>query len=174
MSTTCPRAFTLIEILCVVVILGMVSAIIIPQLGSRGDLKSAAAARIVMADLMYAQNRAITKQSVVYVMFDRSAKRYRVQEGTGRLTIRHPVSQHMFSVAWGDHADSGFEDVSIDLADFDGTEYIAFDDTGAPYSFDSSTGLSPLVSGQIRLVSLGNSVTLNIEPYTGTITTTIP
>ena len=53
------RGFTLVEILCVVVILGIASAIIIPQLGTHDDMKVAAAARTVMADLIYAQNTAI-------------------------------------------------------------------------------------------------------------------
>src|SRR5215475_9916349 len=54
------RGFTLVEILAVVVILGIASAIIIPQIGSRDDMKAAAAARVLIADLIYAQNLAIS------------------------------------------------------------------------------------------------------------------
>ena len=39
------RGFTLAEILVVVVILGLVSAVVVPQIGSRSDLRCAAGAR---------------------------------------------------------------------------------------------------------------------------------
>ena len=45
------RGFTLVEILTVVLILGIASAIIAPQIGSRGDLKVRAAARVLVSDL---------------------------------------------------------------------------------------------------------------------------
>src|SRR3954454_21595277 len=49
-------AFTLVEILAVVVILGIASAVIIPQISNRDDLKAAAGTRLVTADLIFAQN----------------------------------------------------------------------------------------------------------------------
>src|SRR5256885_4391767 len=69
-------AFTLVEILVVVIILGIASAVIVPNLGTRYDLNVAAAARVVMADLMYAQNRAIVTQSMQYVPFDTAGQKY--------------------------------------------------------------------------------------------------
>lgn len=169
-----PRGFTLVEILCVVVILGIASAVIIPQLGTRGDLKAASAARVVMADLMYAQNRAIAKQSTVYVMFDLSAKCIRVQEGSTPTTITHPVTQKTYVTTFGSNGDTGLTDVEIDSASFDGSEYIAFDELGAPYSYVSSTGLTALTTGQIKISSDGYVLTLNIEPYTGEISVVEP
>src|SRR5947207_2842939 len=50
------RAFTLVEILAVVVIIGIASAIIIPQIGTRDDMRNTAAVRIIVADLIYAAN----------------------------------------------------------------------------------------------------------------------
>src|SRR5437868_2198668 len=63
------RAFTLVEILMVVLILAIASAVIVPQIGSRSDLKVAAGARLVMSDLIWAQNRAITTQQQQFVVF---------------------------------------------------------------------------------------------------------
>lgn len=48
------RAFTLIEILVVVVIIGIGAAVIVPNLGTRNDLMAQAATRVLMADLIYA------------------------------------------------------------------------------------------------------------------------
>src|SRR3982751_6922276 len=66
------KGFTLIEILTVVVILGIAAAAVIPELGTRDDLKIASTARNVMGDLMYAQNRAIATQKKHYVQFSGS------------------------------------------------------------------------------------------------------
>src|SRR5215212_8481809 len=76
----CRRAFTLIEILTVVLILGIASAIIAPQIGSRNDVKVRAAARVVVADLMYAQNMAIAQQKWMYVKFDDAAEKYQLMD----------------------------------------------------------------------------------------------
>src|SRR5688500_3499715 len=68
--------FTLAEILAVVVILGIASAIIIPQIGTRDDMRVKAAARTLVADLIYAQNLAISTGQVVYIRFDVAGNSY--------------------------------------------------------------------------------------------------
>src|SRR5688500_15065328 len=68
--------FTLTEILAVVVILGIASAIIIPQIGTRDDMRVKAASRTLIADLIYAQNLAISTGQVVYVRFDVAGNSY--------------------------------------------------------------------------------------------------
>src|SRR5687768_3580673 len=70
------RGFTLVEILAVIVILGIASAIIIPQIGTRDDMRARAAARNLVADLIYAQNLAISSGKVVYVRFDVANNKY--------------------------------------------------------------------------------------------------
>src|SRR5579872_1651697 len=87
------RGFTLIEILMVVVILGIASAIILPQLASRDDLRCAAAARALMADLLYAQSRAIARGQMQYVQF--SSGSYQVMAdnaGAPGAVINNPVT----------------------------------------------------------------------------------
>ena len=83
-------AFTLIEILIVVVILGIAAAVIVPQLGTRDDLRAAAAARTLMADLIYAQNRAVALQKTHYVIFNTSSGKYDV---TDAVAPNHLISQ---------------------------------------------------------------------------------
>src|SRR5580765_4149772 len=89
-------AFTLVEILAVVVILGIASAIIIPNMGTRDDLRTAAAARTLVADLIYAQNQAITSGKMVYVRFDTANNKYTLlttANSGGDVAMTNPITQ---------------------------------------------------------------------------------
>src|SRR5688572_19841937 len=125
------RGFTLVEILMVVVILGIASAVIVPQIGTRSDLKARAAARIVVADLIYAQNMAIASQKWHYVKFDTTNNRYSVldsmpidPDGTGpqavagaENVIDHPVNKEKkYVVQFGQAGGTRMVDLSLDAA----------------------------------------------------------
>jgi prepilin-type N-terminal cleavage/methylation domain-containing protein len=168
------RGFTLTEILCVVVILGIASAIILPQLGTRADLKAGSAARVVMADLMFAQNRAISRQTPQYVVFDVAAKKYCLQDGSPLATLTHPVNQKPYEITFGTGGDNGLQDTTLASAEFDGGMTLAFDELGAPYSYDAVLGLTPLSSGAIKVSCEGYEITITIEPSTGELTVTTP
>src|SRR5437879_4700725 len=92
------RAFTLIEILTVVIILGICGAVLVPQLGSRDDLRVASASRQVMADLMYAQNRAISTQLKHYVEFNGNTYTLysRPDDLSPMTAIQHPVTRDSY------------------------------------------------------------------------------
>src|SRR4051812_48658675 len=93
--------FTLVEILAVVVIIGIASAIVIPQIGNRDDLKGAAAARVLVADLIYAQNLAVATQSTTYVKFDTANNKYTILTAAssgGDTIAKHPLTQQNYVV----------------------------------------------------------------------------
>jgi prepilin-type N-terminal cleavage/methylation domain-containing protein len=163
------RAFTLIEILVVVVILGIASAIIIPQLGSRDDLKATSMSRMLMADLVYAQNRAVATQRTHYVRFDTEAGRYEVLDAIlPENLINHPVNKTPFVVNFGPTRKDGLGDVALSAASFDTKTVVAFDELGTPHSYDEDTGvLAPMNAGTMTLQCGTCQVTITIEPYSG-------
>jgi prepilin-type N-terminal cleavage/methylation domain-containing protein len=162
------RGFTLIEILMVVVILGIASAVIVPQIGTRDDLKVAAAARIVMADLIYAQNRSIATQQMHCVEMDADAERYGLVTLADPDTyITHPINKDDFVVRFG--STPGLEGVTVTSADFDDQTSLGFDELGTPYAIGESGPEALTAAGTIVLTSGSHSLTISIEPFTGEI-----
>lgn len=177
-TQTTRGGFTLIEILAVVVILGIASAIVIPQIGSNGDLKATAGARIVMADLIYAQNRAIATQTWNYLKFDVAGNSYsvldRVPMGGGDRIITHPVNQGPYTAQF---AAGQLANISIQSAVFNGVDAafrpehtVAFDELGTPWVYCYHTNqVNEMLDGTIVLRSGQFTVTVTIERYTGEI-----
>lgn len=170
MSRSRPLAggFTLVEILMVVVILGIASAVIIPQIGSRDDRKCAAAARVVMADLIYAQNRAIAVQKKHYVRFSGSS--YSVYDSTDLLTpVKHPVNKDPYTVILGPGATNGLGDVTITSSSFGGETIVGFDELGTPFALNPATKAETAlaVAGEVRLACGPIQLTIAVEPFTG-------
>ncbi|HSU69648.1 MAG TPA: type II secretion system protein [Tepidisphaeraceae bacterium] len=170
-SSSSRRGFTLIEILCVVVIIGLTSAIILPQMGSRDDQRVASASRMLMADLLYAQNRSIAYQTRHYVQFNTVTNSYQVMVDSGSNTpgsvITHPVN----SVSYVQTVGTGsLAKVSMQSVSFDSNTTIAFDTMGVPYSYNATTGLAPLTSGSVVFQAGINKLTVSVAPYSGEIT----
>lgn len=161
------RGFTLIEILSVVVIVGIVSAIILPQLSSRDDLRCASAARALMADLLYAQNRSIALQQMQYVQFNTATNSYQVLDAVSpNDVITHPVNGTPYTV----NVSAGSQtNVTLSSVSFDGNNTVAFDSMGVPYSYNGTT-TAALVSGQVVIQCNANKLTVSVGPYSGEIT----
>lgn len=167
-------AFTLVEILVVVIILGIISAMILPAIGSRDDLRTAAAARIVMSDLIYAQNLAISRQQPHYVRFTSTG--YGIYNvATGGSPLNHPVNHTPYTCTFGTGGTAGLQNTTLASSSFDGQAILAFDELGAPYAYDTTNGMVPLTSaGTIRLTSGTYELIISIEPFTGEVTVAQP
>jgi prepilin-type N-terminal cleavage/methylation domain-containing protein len=170
--------FTLVEILGVLVIIGIASAMVIPHLGTRDDLKASAAARVVIADLIYAQSMAISSSSTYYVRFDTGTNSYKVLSNaspSGDTVASNPLTQLSYVQTFG--SGSKFDTIVLQSATINGTDAayqpcftVAFDEMGAPYAYSYTTAnKNDLNSGSIVVKSGNFTKTITISPYTGEI-----
>jgi prepilin-type N-terminal cleavage/methylation domain-containing protein len=173
----CPRArrgvrrgFTVTEILVVVVILAIASAIVLPQVSQTADQNTASAARAVMADLLYAQNRAIAMQTMHYVTFDTTHQQYTLFSAPATV-LTHPINENPYVMTFGQSGPNNVsQTVSLTGASFNGQTTIAFDETGVPYSYNAGTATPLSGAGSVVLTCGSYSLTISVSPDTGEVT----
>jgi prepilin-type N-terminal cleavage/methylation domain-containing protein len=160
--------YSLIEIVTVVAVLGIVSAIAIPQFGSTDDLAMLASAREITADLQYAQSRAIATGKTHFVDFD-GFNHYRLTDAMtpSPHVILQPTLGTPYEVGFSIRTPQHPMPAEIN---FDGATTLAFDPTGMPYTWSPATAsLSPFVHGSIKLTDGKSTLTITVEPLTGAV-----
>jgi prepilin-type N-terminal cleavage/methylation domain-containing protein len=155
-------AFTLVEVMIVVIIIGILAAIAVPMYTSAANVQLSAAANMVASDLEYAKSMAISTGKTYQVVFDAAAESYCIQ--TAGATIAHPVRVGQpYEVKFA--SDGRLNKVDIDSMTFGGT--IKFDYLGTPFN---NAGMA--LDGEdnnITLTAEGSAMKVKIESVTGYI-----
>ena len=144
--------FTLVEIIVVLVILAISVAMIVPYVTSAAGIQASSSARLIMSDLEYAQNQAITTQTPVSVTFSVSGNSYTVSNASG--TLIHPISKQAYIVDFD--TTGGFGNVSVSSASFGGASVVTFDALGAPDN-----------GGTVTVVAGPQTYTVTVAPVSG-------
>lgn len=160
-TARCRDAYTLIEVLVVVVIMGIASAIVVPSMLSAGSLGVQAAVRLVVADILFAQNEAIAAQDTRRVVFDALTDSYKLTDGAGATLTMAWVNNQANNYVVNFRTDKRFEGIEIRSVDFDGASTLEFDDLG-----------SPVLSAQGTVVVgfRNQQFTVRVQPFTGRVT----
>jgi len=169
---TASRAFTLIEILIVVVLLGIAGALIVPATTQIHVLRIQGALRTTVADITYAQSDAIAFQERRLVRFDAENSTYSLYYVPGNSIVATP-SNLMFNPERPDgryivdFRENRFGDARITSADFDGNGDLLFDALGGPIVDPANE--TPGAGGSVRITGSGQTFDILVEPFTGRI-----
>ena len=168
--------FTLVEILVVVAIIGIAGAFVVPSMLTAGTLGLQGAARMVIADIQYAQNEALASGEVRGIAFDPVTDRYRMFDEGGatidlkwmRVGGRPDGTDASGNVTRGwtvdFQTDSRFTGVDLAAASFgeDAPLELRFDALGAP--------LGAIADGKIQLRHADHTITITVDSFTGAVT----
>lgn len=167
------RAFTLIELLIVCVILGIAGAMVIPAMGETNVLRIQAAVRTVVADITFAQSDAVAFQERRALMFDVDESTYRVVQVPGNNldavnnTMYDPSRPGGLFVET--FTDAKFGGARITAVDFgSGSRNLIFDALGGPVS--SPTANTPGPGGTIEIRGPQQAYRVTVESFTGRTT----
>ncbi len=123
------KAFTLIEILVVVVVIAICGAMIAIHASDTGDIQVTSAAKKLSRDLQYARSLAISSQSAVTIQFDLAQESYTMLDSDG-VPLVDPVTKENYVVKFPEM--DGMGRVDIATASFGGGSSVTFDDLGSP------------------------------------------
>jgi prepilin-type N-terminal cleavage/methylation domain-containing protein len=146
------QAFTLIEIMIVVVIIGIAAAMAVPMISSGASFQIRSAGNEVAADLEYAKSMAISRGRPYSVVFNTSTASYQIKDSSGNV-VTPPGRKSTTAFGAGTRLDS----VAINSVSFtSGT--VTFDYLG-----------SPNAGGTVQLLAGVLTKTVTVEPVTGFI-----
>ena len=167
------RAFTLVEILVVVTILGIIATIVGVSVGSRDDLKVTASSRVLVADLQYIQNRAIVQRQPHFVLVGHAggSLSFVVRDGGSWQTIEHPVDRVPFRMVFGQAGSGGGEGISLSTHDFAGNAMFGFDEMGTPIfcDGDANNRVTATLPTFLEIKAGDHARRVIIEPITGAL-----
>ena len=160
-------AYTLVEVLVVVTVLGIAAAMVIPSMGGSGGLRAQAAVRTVVADIAFAQSDALAFQTGRAVVFHAAQNRYSLVE------VRGSSVDEASDLIYAQTLPPGrFGDVRITRVSLAGSEgdTLIFDEMGGPVT--TAGGSTPAGNGTVIMEGSGDRYTLTIEGYTGRVSVT--
>jgi prepilin-type N-terminal cleavage/methylation domain-containing protein len=158
------RAYTLVELLVVITVLGVAAAMVVPSFSQTGVLRVQGAIRTMVSDIGIAQSDAIAFQKgrAIILYNDPGNPHYIVCEVNGPNidTTLDRISSQAF-------AGEEFGFVSFDHINLQ-NNMIVLDELGGPVASPGSTTAAPAQSFEI--VGSQQRFQVNIEAYTGKVT----
>lgn len=173
-DATGARAYTLVEMILVIAVLGIMGAILVPSLGDAQVLRVQAAVRTVVADITFAQTDALGYQARRAIVFDVDKNEYSVCEviDTGGAVTYEPLyypsgpdGRYVVSLSA-----AGFDGSTLTGAEFDGDAILVFDELGTPVL--TATGSTAGAGGAVYVEGNGSSFRIDVSAYTGRVSVT--
>jgi Tfp pilus assembly protein FimT len=171
------RAFTVIELVIVFLIVGIVAAISVAQMPDMEGMRIIQAASKIQSDIRYAQRLAMQLQRKTAVQFSATNNNYSIyientygaNDWNANVKAKNPIApQSDFDVQF---SSDEFKGVLISEAFFNVANYtLVFDRNGAPYAMEFTTPATlSALSGTGRVVLNTNRKYILVQPTTGRV-----
>lgn len=163
-----PRAYTLVEMLIVVVMMGLAAAIVIPSLASANTLKVQGALRMIVADITVAQSDAVAFQQnrAIVFRFNSENARYVMCEANG-LTPDSTTGIIQRRYFGGENFGLASITSTTGLAP---NNTLIFDALGGPIKDGAGGAIVPSGTAQINVNGSNENWRINVEAFTGRVT----
>ncbi|MCA9311519.1 MAG: prepilin-type N-terminal cleavage/methylation domain-containing protein [Phycisphaerales bacterium] len=178
------RAFTLIELLITVAVLGLAGALVIPAMTSTGVLRVQSAVRTLVADMTYAQGDAMAFQARRAIWFGKVPRRvngnWTVVDGNGYVVAEvngaelNLDTDVMFDPSdpsrplGRDFDDDNYGGATITNVNFNDDVLLIFDEVGGPVA--ELDGPDPGNGGSLQVQGMDSTFIVTVLPFTGRIT----
>jgi prepilin-type N-terminal cleavage/methylation domain-containing protein len=156
------RAYTLIEVLMVVTVLGIAATMVVPAFSQTNTLRLQGAVRMIVADITQAQSDAVALQNGQTITFTSTGYTIAPLAGDSIDTAADVIVTRSIG---GDEF-GGAELRNISLAD----GVLTFDAMGGPVAEPGSDVAAG--TGTIDVVASGQTYRITIEAFTGRVTVT--
>lgn len=153
-------AFTLVELLIVVLLMSIAATIAAPLLTQTGATRLQAASRLLIADLGFAQIESIAHAAdPCVVTFNTSTSTYTIaRKSTPGTPITNPGDNRPYSTTFGTGRASEMSGVTIESYSLDGDDKLGF---GMYGETDQTT------TATITLGAGGSTITIQVDAATG-------
>lgn len=156
------RAYTLVEVLVVVTILGICASMVAPTMTGSQGLRVQAAVRTLVADITEMQSDALAFQKGRALVFHTDENRYVTVEINGTS-----IDESLDRLTTVTFSRSDFGEAKLSDADFDDAAVLIFDELGSPVT--TPGGSTPASNGTIKISGAGESYQVTVEAYTGRV-----
>lgn len=165
-------AYTLVELLVVITILGIMGTMVLPSLGSSNVLRVQAAVRSIVADITFAQSDALAYQQGRAVMFNEEENLYTLVEVHGEDLDAD--ADALYDAQRRDQRyrvnldEMDFGGARIENVEFNGGLNLIFDELGGPVPAGGSDASS--TGGSLEVAGVDSRFRVTVAPFTGRVT----
>jgi prepilin-type N-terminal cleavage/methylation domain-containing protein len=161
-------AYTLVEMLIVIVLMGLAAAMVIPSMAQASSLKVQGALRLMVADITVMQSDAVAFQQNRAIVFrpNGDATRYIMCEANG---LTPDTATGVIQRRYIGGETYGMAQVA-QTANLAATDTLIFDALGGPIRGGNGGSVEPAPTATIRVNGSNQSWQISIEAFTGRVT----